>query len=214
MNRTANSPVNVQSAANSRNALLAVSLPHLDSEAEMRKFFGAKVVCSLSNLVPSGTIHDCSPLQIRASKAETKSPRGSAAALQGLKSNLTKPQPSWWSASQREGLSIRGLTEDEVATKEQHLGFKVQDRNEKWWTVEYSQKYRSVTKAFMAATMSGGKLDHSIVYLGLSKPSQIRSSFGAFCRSCLGMPTHYSKRRKYIDIGTVGRPSIFYARFC
>ncbi|TDL17622.1 DUF654-domain-containing protein, partial [Rickenella mellea] len=116
-----------------QNSLLAVSLQHLDSEAEMRKFFGAKV--------------------ISASKAETKLPRGARAATQHLKSNLTKPQPTWWSASQREGLSIRPLTEDETDSK-MNLGGVVES-GEKWWTVEYSQRYRSITKAFMGAVSSG-----------------------------------------------------------
>lgn len=39
-----------RSTAEQQNALLAVSLPHLDSEAEMRKFFGAKVVRAFVNL--------------------------------------------------------------------------------------------------------------------------------------------------------------------
>lgn len=38
-------------ANNEQNSLLAVSLAHLDSEAEMRKFFGSKVVCPGPRLV-------------------------------------------------------------------------------------------------------------------------------------------------------------------
>jgi hypothetical protein len=28
---------------------------------------------------------------------------------------------------------------------------------EKWWTVEYSKKYKGVTRSFMEAVMSGGQ---------------------------------------------------------
>ncbi|KAI5117523.1 hypothetical protein M0805_009531 [Coniferiporia weirii] len=122
----AGTSADAQSVAEKHNVLLAVSLPNLDSEAEMRKFFGAKVV---------------------------KQPRGARAAIQGLKSNLTKPQPTWWSASQREGLSIRPLTLKELENKEN--GFLKGARADRWWTIEYSKRYRNVTKAFVGAVMSG-----------------------------------------------------------
>ena len=48
-------------ANNEQNALLSVSLAHLDSEAEMRRFFGAKVVCS-SQVVQLQMYADCSVL--------------------------------------------------------------------------------------------------------------------------------------------------------
>lgn len=78
-------------------------------------------------------------------------------ALKGLKSNLTKPQPTWWSASQREGLSIRLLTGDELAGKEARSKLDIEEKGERWWTVEYSKRYRNVTKAFMGAVLSGGE---------------------------------------------------------
>ncbi|KAF8075761.1 transcriptional repressor TCF25-domain-containing protein [Lyophyllum atratum] len=110
-------------------ALLAVSLPHLDSEAELRKFFGSKV--------------------IQANKSSS-SPGGGAARRNAAaqRSHLTRPQAGWWSASQREGLSIRVLSGEEVEGKGGGGG-------EKWWTVEYSQRYKSMTKMFIQAVMSG-----------------------------------------------------------
>ncbi|KAF5364015.1 hypothetical protein D9756_001067 [Leucocoprinus leucothites] len=111
--------------------LLGVSLQHLDAEAELRKFFGSRVV--------------------QATKTKTSSPtRRNAGAL---KSNLTRPQPTWWSASQREGLSIRPLAPTEVEEKCKRRSWDV--ANEKWWTVEYSKKYKSMTKAFMQTVLSG-----------------------------------------------------------
>ncbi|KLO13821.1 DUF654-domain-containing protein [Schizopora paradoxa] len=121
--------------SSSQNALLAVSLPHLDSEAEMRRFFGAKVISS--------------------TKAQTKGPRGGRAVVQNLKSNLTKPQPTWWNAAQREGLTISSLTDEEVSAKEERSGLALTNKKDKWWTVQYSDRYRSVTKAFVSAVMIG-----------------------------------------------------------
>ncbi|KIK05427.1 hypothetical protein K443DRAFT_353509 [Laccaria amethystina LaAM-08-1] len=114
--------------------LLVVSLQHLDSEAELKKFFGARVV--QANRSGSGS-------------AGSPSRRQGAA----VRSHLTRPQPTWWAAKQREGLSIRILSEEEVAVKVKHNGW--EPIEETWWTVEYSKKYRSMTKAFMQTVLSG-----------------------------------------------------------
>ena len=57
----------------------------------------------------------------------------------------------------REGLSCRMLSPDELIEKQIRAGSDedLQDV-ERWYTVEYSKKYRSVTKAFLDAVMSGG----------------------------------------------------------
>jgi hypothetical protein len=125
-------------SAHSLATLLSVSLPHLDSEAEMRKFFGSKVV--------------------QANKTTSSGPPGSSSRrpARTLRSHLTRPQASWWAAKQREGLSIRSLTEEELEAKlKRHVWDRVDE--EKWWTVEYSKQYKSVTKAFMQTVMSGGE---------------------------------------------------------
>ena len=115
-------------------ALLSISPQHLDSELEMRKFFGSKVVVS-SKI---------------ASRAASK--RANVA----HRSTLTNPKPNWWPAQLREGLSIRQLTPDELEDKLFRYGWS--DRPEEvWWTVEYGKKYRAVTMAFMQTVMSGGK---------------------------------------------------------
>ncbi|KAF8622426.1 hypothetical protein AX15_007010 [Amanita polypyramis BW_CC] len=116
---------------------LSVSLAHLDSEAELRKFFGSKVV--------------------QASKT-FGGPSSSSGRRQGVsaavRSHLTKPKPTWWAAKQREGLSARTCTEEEVKEIMQRHGWDAVGE-EKWWTVEYSKKYKSMTKAFMGTVMSG-----------------------------------------------------------
>lgn len=97
----------------------------------MRKFFGSKVV--------------------QATKAGESSNRKKVPAV---RSNLTRPQSSWWAAKGREGLSLRPLSDDEVDAKlKRHAWKPIQ---EKWWTVEYSKKYKSMTKAFMETVLSGG----------------------------------------------------------
>ena len=126
-------------------SLLAVSLQHLDSEAEMRRFFGSKV--------------------ISASKASSESSSSAAAARrqhQNVKSNLTRPQGTWWPASHRQGLSNRSLTEEEVEDLHRRHG-QSGVAGEKYWTVEYSKKYKGLTKTFIQLVMSGGTCNHSIL---------------------------------------------------
>jgi hypothetical protein len=119
-------------------SLLVVSVQHLDSELEMRKFFGAKVVAAASK----------TNAQSSSSTARRKT------AVQ--RSHLTRPKPAWWPPQLREGLSIRQLSEEETADKLFRHGWD-DEMNETWWTVEYSKKYRGVTMAFMQTVMSGGK---------------------------------------------------------
>lgn len=123
-------------ATNTRQSLadlLGVSLQHLDAEAEMRKFFGSRVVT--------------------ATKAESSTSRKKP---QAVRSHLTRPQATWWAAKGREGLSLRALTDEEVDEKLDSHSW--QPLQEKWWTVEYSKRYKSMTKAFMGTVYSGGKM--------------------------------------------------------
>lgn len=117
--------------------LLAVSLSHLDSEAELRKFFGSKVV--QANQAPS-------------SSSSHGNRRGRQAIP--IRSHLTKPKSTWWAAKQREGLSIRAYTNQEVAEKAKRCGWEGA-LDEKWWTVDCSRKYKSMTKAFIRTVLSG-----------------------------------------------------------
>ena len=136
-NTSATSATIRSSAPNRLTSLLSVSLPHLDSEAEMRKFFGSKVVS--------------------ASKSSTTPNASSRRQVGGAQhSNLTRPQPQWWAAKQREGLSVRTLTMEEMEEKLERLPLEVES-GEKWWTVEYSKRYKSMTKAFIETVMSGGE---------------------------------------------------------
>lgn len=111
--------------------LLSVSLQFLDANAEMKRFFGSKVVLA------------------------TKSGESSRAKKPlGVRSHLTRPQATWWAAQRREGLSLRSYTDEEVAKKLSTHGWS--PIQEKWWSVEYSKKYKSMTRAFLGAVMAGG----------------------------------------------------------
>ncbi|EIN04337.1 DUF654-domain-containing protein [Punctularia strigosozonata HHB-11173 SS5] len=115
--------------------LLSVSSQHLDPEAEMRKFFGSKVIAS--------------------SAGEGSQSPGRRQPKHLQKSTLTKPKSTWWPPSTREGLSIRGLTESELSELTGRHGVTGTPQDEHWWTVEYSKKYKGVTLAFMQSVMSG-----------------------------------------------------------
>lgn len=60
----------------------------------------------------------------------------------------------------REGLSCRVLSPEEVAEKQIRAGNSNATCEggigERWYTVEYSKKYRSVTKMFLDGVLSGG----------------------------------------------------------
>ena len=129
---SSSAPASSPATARSLAGLLAVSLQHLDAEAELRKFFGSKVIAA-------------------AKGSSSSSARQSAV----QRSNLTRPQSSWWPAQLREGLSVRLLSEEEVEEGlRRHLRQPL--HGEKIWTVEYSKKYRAVTFDFMRTVMSGG----------------------------------------------------------
>ncbi|KIJ58856.1 hypothetical protein HYDPIDRAFT_163022, partial [Hydnomerulius pinastri MD-312] len=116
-------------------ALLSVSVNHLDAELELKKFFGSKAVSAAQSAT--------------ASSPANKKRRGVQPQTQ--RSQLTRPQQSWGMIKQREGLSSRALTEEEVAKKVN----KGPAGAGKWWTVEYSKRYKGVTKTFMQAVMTG-----------------------------------------------------------
>ena len=115
-------------------ALLCISPQHLDGELEMRRFFGSKIIVS----------------------SKTTSRSASKRVGVAHRSTLTNPNPNWWPAQLREGLSIRQLTPDEREDKMFRYGWSERPE-EVWWTVEYGKKYRAITMAFIQTVMSGGR---------------------------------------------------------
>jgi hypothetical protein len=116
--------------------LLSVSLSHLNPDAEMRKFFGAKVISASKNEPGSSSRTRRQPTTQR--------------------SNLTRPRSNWWPAKLREGLTLRPLTADEVVAKDTLAPWNNSD--ERYWTAEYSKRYKGATLAFMQTVLSGGTL--------------------------------------------------------
>ncbi|KAI0301899.1 transcriptional repressor TCF25-domain-containing protein [Multifurca ochricompacta] len=112
--------------------LLSVSLSHLNPDVEMRRFFGAKVVSASKNEPGSSSKARRQPTTQR--------------------SNLTRPRSNWSPAKLREGLTLRFLTDDEITTK---AALSPWSNNEKYWTAEYSKRYKGATHAFMQTVHSG-----------------------------------------------------------
>lgn len=126
------------STQNTLSSILSVSLSHLDCEAELRRFFGSKV--------------------ISASKAtEGSSPGAPLRRKSGRqRSYLAHAQPAWWAPRMHEGLSVAPLSKDQLDDKLRRQSWEPID-SEKWWTIEYSKKYKAVTMAFMKIVVSGGE---------------------------------------------------------
>ena len=116
--------------------LLSVSHPHLNPDAEMRRFFGAKVIATSRNEDGPSSRARRQPIAQR--------------------SFLTHPRPTWWPAKLREGLTLRPLTDDEAAAKASLAPW--DNTEEKFWTAEYSKKYKGATRAFLQTVLSGGVL--------------------------------------------------------
>ncbi|KAH7880601.1 transcriptional repressor TCF25-domain-containing protein [Lentinula edodes] len=121
------------SVARSLTSLLAVNPTHLDSDVELKRFFGSKVVAANKDK-PGGN---------------------SKRAHVSQRSVLTKPQATWAPAHMREGLSARQLTEEEVVEKLTRNRWDTNAASEKWWTVEYSKKYKGITMLFLQTVLSG-----------------------------------------------------------
>jgi hypothetical protein len=100
----------------------------------MRRFFGAKVIASSRNEEGPSSRARRQPITQR--------------------SNLTHPRPNWWPAKLREGLTLRPLTDDEAAAKASLAPW--DNNEEKFWTAEYSKKYKGATRAFLQTVLSGG----------------------------------------------------------
>lgn len=113
--------------------LLSVSLSHLDAESELRKFFGSKAITAAES---------------SSSGASSKHRRRRGYVFQ---SQLTRPGPMWAHMKQPEGLSLHPLTADEGMRKEG----KGPAASGKWWTVEYTKRYKSATRDFIHAVRSG-----------------------------------------------------------
>ncbi|CCA72455.1 hypothetical protein PIIN_06391 [Serendipita indica DSM 11827] len=108
----------VLTALHKLRALLAVQTKFLDADAEMRRFFGSKVISAADS-----------------SSSGSGQPRGPVA-----RSVICKPQSSWPPAAMRDGLSMRPLTNEETHSVQTDNW--MQMPGDKWFTVEHSPGYR------------------------------------------------------------------------
>jgi hypothetical protein len=103
---------------------------------------------------------------------------------------------------QREGLSALLLTEEETTGKVN----KGPAGPGKWCTVEYSKHYKGVTKTFMQAVMTSGKLYmHHNQSVLITIAVQTQRCYGMSCRICLGMQIRCCNSQKSLDIVKVSR---------
>jgi hypothetical protein len=162
--------------------LLSVSLSHLSPDAEMRRFFGSKVIATSRN------------------EAGSSSPRSRRQPIT-QRSNLTHPQPNWWPAKLREGLTLRPLTDDEAAKKASLSPWS--NNEEKYWTAEYSKKYKGATSSFMRTVLSGGVLFSFPIRTLIAFHSEwlcfkIPKDFMLSCANSHGTLIRYSNWRSFI----------------
>ena len=109
--------------------LLSLQPKYLDPDAEMRRFFGSKVISA-------------------AESSSTSGPGGQQPRMPLARSVLCRPQAAWPPAGMRDGLTMRGLSAEETRPKSGGDKGERTERNwmsmpgDKWFTVEHSPAYQ------------------------------------------------------------------------
>lgn len=142
---------------------------NLDPDAELRKFFGSKVIAS----APSSS-------------------------KRLIKTHLSKPRPTWPKAAML-GLGMRELTPDEVEEKRRRDGRTGGDGAERWFTLVHGGEYREAQRQFLGAVSSHGSSSPLVglsARLSLSRRVlQTRTSCRPCCRCTPTTPTPSSRVR-------------------
>lgn len=124
-------------AAREWHALLTLAPSNLDPDSEMRKYFGTKVVAQAkAESSASGS-------------GPTRKPQAPD------RTQLTRPRATWWPGRMRDGLNMAQLDLEESEGKS---GWS-EDGEERWWSVEYSRRYKGITRTFMSLVKIGGACD-------------------------------------------------------
>jgi len=160
--------------------LLGVSLQFLDAEAEMKRFFGSKVVLATK----------------AGESSRSKKP-------QKVRSHLTRPQATWWPAQGRDGLLLHAYNESEVSEKLTRQ--KWLPMQEKWWTVEYSRKYKLTTREFMEVVVAGGGSKRAFLNILNLKIPQTHRACSTNWGNFHGTQIPSFKSQKFIDTEKVPR---------
>ncbi|WWC72536.1 uncharacterized protein I206_106498 [Kwoniella pini CBS 10737] len=113
--------------------LLSVDPKNLDADAELRRFFGSKVI---------------------ASSATSGSNRHRPGVSQKLRYTISKPKPTYPPATSLAGLVMREMLDNEVEELYERRGRERIDKGEKWFTFEHTGPWREIQRQFMGAVKS------------------------------------------------------------
>ncbi|WWD20668.1 hypothetical protein CI109_105144 [Kwoniella shandongensis] len=112
--------------------LLSVDPKNLDADAELRRFFGSKVIASTAQ---AGNKHRPGP----SSK---------------LRYTISKPKPTYPPATSLAGLIMREMVDTEVEELYERRSRERVDKGEKWFTFEHTGPWREIERQFMGAVQS------------------------------------------------------------
>ncbi|CAD6590415.1 MAG: hypothetical protein TREMPRED_005726, partial [Tremellales sp. Tagirdzhanova-0007] len=113
--------------------LLSVDPKNLDADAELRRFFGSKVIASSAQSGPN---------------------RHRPTASSKLRYTISKAKPSYPPATSLAGLGMRELTADEIDEVYDRRELEMVDQGEKWFTFEHSGPWREIERQFLGAVRS------------------------------------------------------------
>lgn len=122
-------------------SLLSVDPKQLDADAELRRFFGSKVIASADAATPRHRGH--ARMQ---------------AALAKMRYTLAKPKPTYPPPTSLAGLNMREMGPEDVADLYDRRGWEQTDPGEKWYTFEHSPAWREIERQFLGAVRSHGEL--------------------------------------------------------
>ncbi|KAL7422905.1 hypothetical protein Q5752_002202 [Cryptotrichosporon argae] len=106
--------------------LLSVDPKNLDADAELRRFFGSKVIASA----------------------------GPKARISKLRYTLSKPKPNYPPPTSLAGLNMRELPAKDVNEIYGRRGWEQGDRGEKWFDFEHALGWREIQRQFLGAVRS------------------------------------------------------------
>ncbi|WRT70652.1 uncharacterized protein IL334_007650 [Kwoniella shivajii] len=130
--RSAEASAEIRTSMAFRN-LLSVDTKNLDADAELRRFFGSKVIASSATSGPN-----------------RHRPGPSAK----LRYTISKPKPTYPPATSLAGLVMREMIENEVEEMYERRGKERLDKGEKWFTFEHTGPWREIERQFMGAVSS------------------------------------------------------------
>ncbi|TYJ53218.1 hypothetical protein B9479_006141 [Cryptococcus floricola] len=149
--------------------LLSVDPKNLDADAELRRFFGSKVI---------------------ASSAQPNKHRGGPSAK--LRYTISKPKSQYPPANSLAGLVMREMTAEEVEETCDRRDRDLVDKGENWFTFEHIGVWREVERQFMGAVRSHGEFNpnqlmallqvypwHVDTLLQMSEVYRLQSDIGA-----------------------------------